>query len=75
MRVLELEINNVRGILHLQLNPNGRKFAVWGPNGSGKSAVVDAIELVPVSAEEWFDVPSSFEEWEEIRLRNLGLMR
>lgn len=34
----------------------------------------DAIELVPVSAEEWFYVPSSFEEWEEIRLRNLGSM-
>ena len=34
----------------------------------------DAIELVPVSAEEWFYVPSSFEEWEEIRLRNLESM-
>jgi len=32
----------------------------------------DAIELVPVSAEEWFDVPSSFEEWEERRLSALG---
>ena len=28
----------------------------------------EAIELVPVSDEEWFDVPSSFEEWEELRL-------
>ena len=33
----------------------------------------DAVELVPVSAEEWFYVPSSFEEWEELRLRHLGL--
>jgi len=32
----------------------------------------DAIELEPVSAEEWFYVPSSFEEWEERRLQNLG---
>ncbi len=30
-----------------------------------------AIELIPVSKEEWFDVPSSFEEWEELRLANL----
>jgi hypothetical protein len=32
----------------------------------------DAIELVPVSAEEWFHVPSSMEEWEEARLKNLA---
>ena len=30
----------------------------------------EAIELVPVSKEEWFDVPASFEEWEELRLAN-----
>ena len=30
----------------------------------------DAIELVPVSKEEWFDVPASFEEWEELRMTN-----
>ncbi|MFC1966570.1 ATP-binding protein [Chloroflexota bacterium] len=35
----------------------------------------NAIELVTVSAEEWFYVPSSFEEWEDIRLRNLTSMR
>jgi ferredoxin len=33
----------------------------------------DAVQLEPVSAEEWFHVPSNFEEWEEVRLRNLGL--
>jgi len=31
----------------------------------------EAIELVPVSGDEWFDIPSSFEEWEERRLANL----
>ena len=46
MRVLELEIHNVRGIPHLLLKPNGRNFVVWGPNGSGKSAVVDAIDFL-----------------------------
>jgi len=32
----------------------------------------DAIELVPVSAEEWFHVPSSMAEWEEMRLKNMA---
>ena len=31
-----------------------------------------AIELVPVSTEEWFHVPSSMAEWEEMRLRNMA---
>jgi electron transport complex protein RnfB len=35
----------------------------------------DAIELEPVSPEEWFDVPSSFEEWEERRLSKMGAMK
>ena len=35
----------------------------------------DALELVPVSREKWFDVPASFEEWEERRLLSLDLMR
>ncbi len=32
----------------------------------------DAIKLVPVSAEEWFHVPASMEEWEEMRLKYLA---
>ena len=46
MRLIELEIENVRGIRHLVLKPQGGNFAVWGPNGSGKSAVVDAIDFL-----------------------------
>jgi ABC-type iron transport system FetAB ATPase subunit len=46
MRILELEIQNVRGIRSLRLSPNGQNFAIWGPNGSGKSAVVDAIDFL-----------------------------
>lgn len=46
MRVLELEIHNVRGILQLLLKPDGKNFVIWGPNGSGKSAVVDAIDFL-----------------------------
>ena len=33
-----------------------------------------AVQLEPVSQEEWFDVPSSFEEWEERRLEYLSQM-
>jgi len=32
----------------------------------------DAIELVPVSKEEWFHVPSGMMEWEEMRLKNMA---
>ena len=32
----------------------------------------DALEMVPVSAEEWFQYPSSFTDWEEARLRNMA---
>jgi Pyruvate/2-oxoacid:ferredoxin oxidoreductase delta subunit len=32
----------------------------------------DAIELVPVSAEEWFHIPNSMAEWEERRLANVA---
>jgi recombinational DNA repair ATPase RecF len=41
MKLLELEIHNIRGIRHLLLKPDGKNLVVWGPNGSGKSAVVD----------------------------------
>jgi H+/Na+-translocating ferredoxin:NAD+ oxidoreductase subunit B len=34
--------------------------------------VSEAIELVPVSAEEWFHVPNSMAEWEERRLQYLA---
>ncbi len=46
MRIIELEIDKVRGIKHLDIKPNGENFVIWGPNGSGKSAVVDAIDFL-----------------------------
>lgn len=46
MRLLEIEIQNVRGIRHLALKPNGDNFLVYGPNGCGKSAVVDSIDFL-----------------------------
>ena len=35
------------------------------------SCLTDAIRMEPVSEEEWFQVPSSFQEWEERRLEFL----
>lgn len=46
MKLLELEIRNIRGIRELSLKPNGKSFVIWGPNGSGKSTVVDAIDFL-----------------------------
>ena len=46
MKLLELEIEKVRGIPHLIMEPAGKNFVIWGPNGSGKSAVVDAIDFL-----------------------------
>ena len=47
MKILELEIENVRGIRSkINLAPNGENIVIQGPNGSGKSAVVDAIDFL-----------------------------
>jgi hypothetical protein len=46
VKVLELEIHNVRGIRHLLVKPDAENFVIWGPNGSGKSAVVDALDFL-----------------------------
>lgn len=47
MRILSLEIQNVRGIKEkLPFNLNGENFVVYGPNGTGKSAIVDAIDFL-----------------------------
>ena len=46
MKILELDIHNVRGIPDLSLKPDGKNLVIWGLNGSGKSAVVDAIDFL-----------------------------
>ena len=46
MRILEIVIENVRGLPYLNLKPNGDTLVIWGPNGAGKSGVVDAIDFV-----------------------------
>ena len=46
MKIIELEIQNIRGIKQLKFKPDGKNFLIYGPNGSGKSAVVDAIDFL-----------------------------
>ena len=46
MRLLELTVKNVRGLLDLHLQLDGKSVVIWGPNGSGKSSVVDAIDFL-----------------------------
>ena len=46
MRLLELDIKNVRGLPEITLQPDGKSMVIWGPNGAGKSGVVDAIDFV-----------------------------
>jgi recombinational DNA repair ATPase RecF len=46
MKLVELEIRNIRGICDVLLKPKGKNFVVWGVNGSGKSAIVDAIDFL-----------------------------
>lgn len=46
MKLLELEIQNFRGVKHLKIEPRGNNFLIWGPNGSGKSAIVDSLDFL-----------------------------
>ena len=46
MRLLELTVQNVRGLPYLNLSLDGKNVVIWGPNGSGKSCVVDAIDFL-----------------------------
>ena len=46
MKILEIQIENIRGIKNISISPNGENVVVFGPNGSGKSAIVDAIEFL-----------------------------
>jgi hypothetical protein len=46
LRLLELEIHNIRGICDLTLKLDGKNLVIWGSNGSGKSAVVDSIDFL-----------------------------
>ncbi|MBA7577689.1 DNA replication and repair protein RecF [subsurface metagenome] len=46
MKILKLEIKNIRGIPDFKIEPKGKSFVIYGPNGSGKSAVIDALDFL-----------------------------
>lgn len=46
MKILELEINEVRGIKHLKIQPDGENVVVFGHNGTGKSGIIDAVDFL-----------------------------
>jgi recombinational DNA repair ATPase RecF len=46
MRLLTLDIKNIRGIKTIHVEPNAENLVVYGPNGTGKSAIVDAIDFL-----------------------------
>jgi hypothetical protein len=45
IKIDKITISKFRGIIDLELEPNGENFAACGPNGTGKSGIVDAIEF------------------------------
>ena len=46
MKLIELEVKNVRGLRDVLLKFDGKNAVIWGPNGAGKSCVVDAIDFL-----------------------------
>lgn len=45
IKIVSVHIEEFRGIRKLDIDLDGKTFAVSGPNGSGKSGVIDAIEF------------------------------
>ena len=46
MKILSLEVKNIRGIKHIKIEPKGNNLVVFGPNGTGKSAIVDSVDFL-----------------------------
>ena len=46
MKIEELYIRNIRGIVELEIKPKCKNFVIYGHNGTGKSAIVDAIDFL-----------------------------
>lgn len=46
MKILELDIKNIRGIKTFHHVLEGKNIVVFGPNGTGKSAIVDAVDFL-----------------------------
>ena len=46
MKILTLEINNIRGIPNFEHDFQGKNAVILGPNGMGKSSILDAIDFL-----------------------------
>lgn len=46
MKLIDLTIDNIRGIPHIEIKPNGENIVIFGPNGTGKSGIVDALDFL-----------------------------
>jgi len=46
MKLLSLEVKNIRGIKYIKIKPDGKNIVIFGPNGTGKSAIVDAVDFL-----------------------------
>lgn len=46
MKIQKIEIEKIRGIKKITIEPQKKSIVIFGPNGSGKSAVVDAIDFL-----------------------------
>lgn len=46
MKIRQLKISKLRGIVDIELKLNGKNTVIWGPNGVGKSAIVDAVDFL-----------------------------
>ena len=46
MKIVEINIKNIRGIKQIDLVPGGKNIVVFGPNGTGKSAIVDSVDFL-----------------------------
>ena len=46
MRIIDLEIHNIRGIKEFRMRPDKKSMVVFGPNGSGKSTIIDALDFL-----------------------------
>ena len=46
MEIIELAVQNVRGLRDTTLKLDGKNSVIWGPNGAGKSCVVDAVDFL-----------------------------
>ena len=57
MRIIELEVENVKRIKAIELKPTGDVVVISGKNGQGKTSVLDSIEWLLAGAKHIQSVP------------------